>query len=540
MEQLKVASAYELAKELIKEKDLVNKKSYGEMAKAYLENEIKSFEEKVKAFIKATTDIAGDDMPGITELSETINEIKTSVYTSTDFDTIDTKELYNEFAENYSSQKLLKEFMNDINGISMDATSTNNTYIYHVPDTESSEHVVNLRHHFIPIVNDTVNNYRRANNLGDEELNKKFQDKIMGFGKILDNITDDDTKESIQSKILQLQQEIQSIIVSKNAIKPVLCGLDINSGIPNYIYNDKMYSEKELIAMKVLDDKQPSNPAIVGGPVMPAAINAAVPVNNQTLIPTSSMLLDNSAILNKYGILSPLYNVYINNGMDVEITETTNGLIRMLPFYIQNDQQAVGRDLYVDLNAALYNAIPKAVIPSEIVPLEDSFIIPLNEYGYPVLCNYIMGKVTKEELELVNMIPDELRSFNKIMDISSLPSDQNLKDRLIDSIMGSTATVIGDAIKADNKSRFKLKDFKDLNNYTLVSDSSVKDGILLPASKRITQTINVVKGKASLINEVKDNSPKSEKGVNDKKEETTKTTGSSKSQEVKKGKNSDK
>lgn len=156
---------------------------------------------------------------------------------------------------------------------------------------------------------------------------------------------------------------------------------------------------------------------------------------------------------------------------------------------------------YLD-EGIIYNDIPKIIIPINNLPLEeleDGYIIGVSDLD--ILNEYISIGKTNPARDLNDK---EIKELNKYIHIYPMSKNEELRKMLLsDKVQGEILR----ALENDPNTRFMIVDYKDDNNFNLVSNSEVPINYTGKTIERFDQMIEVVNGEPKLIT----NSPEDDK-----------------------------
>lgn len=351
---------------------------------------------------------------------------------------------------------------------------------------------------FAPIVKSCLSTYSK------EKFESKYKgDKLKSILKQVKAHIDDiynilytQTYENMSKSFGIIQNKLQSLLNITNRV--VFTG-DVNAeGVSLYELDGVIYTEEQIKAM--INNEE----AATVNPVQPEVINVATKVQEQNkssqFVPMDTKLKDNTKMLDAFPGVKPIYDMYINHGYDVDI-KSERGLVRFIPYQISNDMYAEDLEIYIDDMGGLYNKTRKIIIPAKGVNIEECYMFKADKLD--ILEQYLNKTLNIETLEAHQEISDDLKSFNKIVDIATLPTNSKERDAMIKNIDKHCQEELKEAIKNDPKARFRLESMKNQTNYRLISDSSIRTSILGSATVRTTQLIEVTNGKAKLVLEPK-------------------------------------
>lgn len=351
---------------------------------------------------------------------------------------------------------------------------------------------------FAPIVKSCLTTYSKEKfeSIYKGDKLKSTLEQVKAHIDDIYNILYTQTYENMSKSFGIIQNKLQGLLNITNRV--VFTG-DVNAeGVSLYELDGVVYTEGQIKAMIN------SEGAATVNPVQPEVIDVATKVQEQNkssqFVPMDTKLKDNTKMLDAFPGVKPIYDMYINHGYDVDI-KSERGLVRFIPYQISNDMYAEDLEIYIDDMGGLYNKTRKIIIPAKGVNIEECYMFKADKLD--ILEQYLNKTLNIETLEAHQEISDDLKSFNKIVDIATLPTNSKERDAMIKNIDKHCQEELKEAIKNDPKARFRLESMKNQTNYRLISDSSIRTSILGSATVRTTQLIEVTNGKAKLVLEPK-------------------------------------
>lgn len=209
----------------------------------------------------------------------------------------------------------------------------------------------------------------------------------------------------------------------------------------------------------------------------------------------------NKELISKFPMLKAIDDV-IKSITDLSISYKAvemDGLVKIN--VMENQHTAPTRDFFVDVNNLLYNDHPKVIIPKQDKPIQQGFILQMdveNKYT-DIIKKLVSGTPIISEIEKLDSeyIPNEVKELDTLLDISSIENTP-LKMDIVKAIMDKCKTQLSKAMSNESVARFKMVNYKDVNNLELISDSTVPVAYNKPGINRKEQTIKLVNGKATL------------------------------------------
>lgn len=221
---------------------------------------------------------------------------------------------------------------------------------------------------------------------------------------------------------------------------------------------------------------------------------------------------ENGRILINNPLLTSVYNAVLGLGFDCTISEQNN----LFAFQIFKNDYVVYKPFYVDLYAMLYTAIPKIIIPNPEDTIENSCMFAIDRLD--ILAAYINNSLTQNMLNEADIINDSYRMVGSIIDLSTVPVE--LRDGIVKEL--DSNPTISEALTYDSKARFRFEGADD-EKVVFISDSSVRDSVILGTSKRKLQRLFVEPNKVQLVNDetVKQQQESEKKIVEETKQQTS-------------------
>lgn len=281
--------------------------------------------------------------------------------------------------------------------------------------------------------------------------------------------------QEIKNKLSSMQSELTSMIQSFN---------------PNNI-NDMSIIINSFKAIQVDADGNP----IVFEDFFGNTLNACdINVNKSAPIDQ----YDNSKILAKYVELIPVIGKISEMGVKVSLKEIKSVYKHISPV-VRADLfiagQPLNKPLVFDTNGVLFNEVNKVLLVPQNGVEEDGVVLSLD--NIEILQRYIYGSISGEELMKHDIIDEDLRIMNRIVDLSSMiPPIRKCILHVLNQKASKQA--LNATVAFDEDVRFKLNKWISEEDFELISNSSVRKSFFGTTCRRKKQIIKFVKGELSV------------------------------------------
>lgn len=226
-----------------------------------------------------------------------------------------------------------------------------------------------------------------------------------------------------------------------------------------------------------------------------------------TPAPVASTKFDNTKILEKYSkypLVDKIYKAIINvPDVDTQISES-HGVLHFTS-YLRDDVQLP--QFYLDVTGKLIDDKAKVIVPAYGVDyVEDGFIFDAN--NIELILKHVTQQpspITPEEYSIFEMIPDDIKSFNKKVDLTTFPMEieggSEDRNKYLVALHFLIKEQLDECIIKDPKARFRVENYQDRYTFDLVSDSTVRKSLLQAPVVRKNQTIKVLNQEATIVEE---------------------------------------
>lgn len=207
---------------------------------------------------------------------------------------------------------------------------------------------------------------------------------------------------------------------------------------------------------------------------------------------------DNSKILAKYVELIPVIGKISEMGAQVDLKEVKSVYKHISPVVRAElfiNGQPLNKPLIFDTNGVLFNEIPKVLLVPKNGIEEDGIILSLD--NIETLQKYIYGTISEQDLRSHDIIDEDLRIMNRIVDLSSMIPPIR---RCVLHVLNQKASkqALNTTVAFDEDVRFKLNKWVSEEDFELISNSSVRKSFFGTTCRRKKQIIKFVKGELSI------------------------------------------
>lgn len=203
---------------------------------------------------------------------------------------------------------------------------------------------------------------------------------------------------------------------------------------------------------------------------------------------------DNSDILEKHKEITPVLTELSKMGVEVKLSEVKS-TFKHIPSVVKAELfingQSIDKPLIFDTNGVLFNDDKKILLVKENTIEEDSIVLSIDNID--ILKRYIYNSISDEELKKHDIIDEELRIMNRIVDLSSMiPSIRKCVLNVLNQ--KPSKKLLNLSVEFDNEVRFKLNKWKSEEDFELISDNTVMSSFFGTPCKRKKQIIKFRKG----------------------------------------------
>lgn len=207
---------------------------------------------------------------------------------------------------------------------------------------------------------------------------------------------------------------------------------------------------------------------------------------------------DNSKILAKYVELIPVIAKISEMGVQVNLKEMKSVYKHISPVVRADlfiNGQSLNKPLVFDTNGVLFNEVQKVLLVPQNGIEEDGVVLSLD--NIEILQRYIYGSISNEELMKYDIIDEELRIMNRVVDLSSMiPQIRKCVLHVLNQKASKQA--LNATVAFDEDVRFKLNKWISEEDFELISNSSVRKSFFGTTCRRKKQIIKFVKGELSV------------------------------------------
>lgn len=212
-------------------------------------------------------------------------------------------------------------------------------------------------------------------------------------------------------------------------------------------------------------------------------------ISDQIVDNDQSLMIDNSAIITVYPILSTLESVVREKNLDIMFLDTQNMPGYIMGQVLENEVLNSQLSFTVDLKGNFMSPDEKIFVSNEYT----DFPVALKISNIDLLKEIISGEHIDTDLSIFDIYTKEDREIGKLVNLATLPElvDSTNRNKVITLLLRSGfQTVFSNARKVDDQAYFIFDDYKTPNSFKLVSINSNK-----PIS------ISTINGKATLTHE---------------------------------------
>lgn len=359
---------------------------------------------------------------------------------------------------------------------------------------------------FVPPVQQPVDvDYTEVSNENDneeQELLNKIQECVSYYhnkDRVLAMIGGRvDLVDTVMNKILEESSKMYRLVetsygtMSVDEIKTKLSSmqLELTNMIQSYNPNNKNDMSTIINSLKAIQVNENGEP-IIFEDFFGRTINADDIKNGKVQWINDS---ENSKILEKHEEIIPVITELSKMGVEVKLSEVKS-TFKHIPSVVRAELfingQSINKPLVFDTNGVLFNDEKKILLVNENGVEEDGVVLSLD--NTTILKGYIYGSISNEELKKHDIIDEELRIMNRIVDLSSMiPSIRKCVLNILNQ--KPSKQLLNLSVKFDQEVRFKISKWKSEEDFELVSDSTVMGSFFGSVCNRKKQIIKFKKG----------------------------------------------
>ena len=359
---------------------------------------------------------------------------------------------------------------------------------------------------FVPPVQQPVDvDYTEVSNENDneeQELLNKIQECVSYYhnkDRVLAMIGGRvDLVDTVMNKILEESSKMYRLVetsygtISVDEIKTKLSSmqLELTNMIQSYNPNNKNDMSTIINSLKAIQVNENGEP-IIFEDFFGRTINADDIKNGKVQWINDS---ENSKILEKHEEIIPVITELSKMGVEVKLSEVKS-TFKHIPSVVKAELfingQSINKPLVIDTNGVLFNDEKKILLVNENGVEEDGVVLSLD--NITILKGYIYGSISNEELKKHDIIDEELRIMNRIVDLSSMiPSIRKCVLNILNQ--KPSKQLLNLSVKFDQEVRFKISKWKSEEDFELMSDSTVMSSFFGSVCNRKKQIIKFKKG----------------------------------------------
>lgn len=359
---------------------------------------------------------------------------------------------------------------------------------------------------FVPPVQQPVDvDYTEVSNENDneeQELLNKIQECVSYYhnkDRVLAMIGGRvDLVDTVMNKILEESSKMYRLVetsyrtMSVDEIKTKLSSmqLELTNMIQSYNPNNKNDMSTIINSLKAIQVNENGEP-IIFEDFFGRTINADDIKNGKVQWINDS---ENSKILEKHEEIIPVITELSKMGVEVKLSDVKS-TFKHIPSVVKAELfingQSINKPLVIDTNGVLFNDEKKILLVNENGVEEDGVVLSLD--NTTILKGYIYGSISNEELKKHDIIDEELRIMNRIVDLSSMiPSIRKCVLNILNQ--KPSKQLLNLSVKFDQEVRFKISKWKSEEDFELISDSTVMSSFFGSVCNRKKQIIKFKKG----------------------------------------------
>lgn len=307
-----------------------------------------------------------------------------------------------------------------------------------------------------------------------------------------------DLVDTVMNKILEESSKMYRLVetsygtISVDEIKTKLSSmqLELTNMIQSYNPNNKNDMSTIINSLKAIQVNENGEP-IIFEDFFGRTINADDIKNGKVQWINDS---ENSKILEKHEEIIPVITELSKMGVEVKLSEVKS-TFKHIPSVVRAELfingQSINKPLVFDTNGVLFNDEKKILLVNENGVEEDGIVLSLD--NITTLKGYIYGSISNEELKKHDIIDEELRIMNRIVDLSSMiPSIRKCVLNILNQ--KPSKQLLNLSVKFDQEVRFKISKWKSEEDFELMSDSTVMSSFFGSVCNRKKQIIKFKKG----------------------------------------------
>lgn len=307
-----------------------------------------------------------------------------------------------------------------------------------------------------------------------------------------------DLVDTVMNKILEESSKMYRLVetsygtISVDEIKTKLSSmqLELTNMIQSYNPNNKNDMSTIINSLKAIQVNENGEP-IIFEDFFGRTINADDIKNGKVQWIND---FENSKILEKHEKIIPVITELSKMGVEVKLSEVKS-TFKHIPSVVKAELfingQSINKPLVIDTNGVLFNDEKKILLVNENGTEEDGVVLSLD--NITILKGYIYGSISNEELKKHDIIDEELRIMNRIVDLSSMiPSIRKCVLNILNQ--KPSKQLLNLSVKFDQEVRFKISKWKSEEDFELMSDSTVMSSFFGSVCNRKKQIIKFKKG----------------------------------------------
>lgn len=317
---------------------------------------------------------------------------------------------------------------------------------------------------------------------GQTAILKNVMDNILiycnNMNKLVDDLYGKESNSEIKTKLSNMQIELAKMICAYNP-------------------NNKNDMNTVINSFKAIQVDQEGKPVMYGdffGNTI--NVNDIKPNTNNTQQNNPKV---SSELLVKYPDMISLMRKISQMGVEVSLKEIKTAYknnplcVVKADLYIEGNN--LNKSLIIDTEGVLFNDNNKVVLIPESNILEDGIVLDLKDEE--LIQKYIYSNISNEELLKHDKLDRDLRILSRVVDLTSMNSEQ--KQAVINVLLQKPSKVVlNEAIEYDEDVRFKLNKWTAIDEFELISNSTVKTTFLGTTCKRKRQIIKFNKGELAV------------------------------------------
>lgn len=447
-----------------------------EMVKKELESEMSLEDEDMFKDIEASNDIPLIQQVDylISELDTQFKDIKANIKSSFELEK-DVKE------NSKAGQEAAKNFKDSANFTPSPQQPVDVDF-----EPVGKESVQDDKKELLNMIEECTNYYYNINRVtamigGQTAILKNVMDNILVYcnnmNKLVDDLYGKESNSEIKTKLSNMQIELAKMICAYNP-------------------NNKNDMNTVINSFKAIQVDQEGKPVVYedffGNTIN---VNDIKPNTNNTQTSNPKV---SSKLLVKYPEMIPLIRKISQMGIEIDLKEIKSGYKNNTKCVVRADLSIEGNNLnkplIIDTEGVLFNDDNKVILLESNI-IEDSIVLDLKDEE--LIQKYIHSNISNDELLKHDKLDKNLRILSRVVDLSSMTSEQ--RKTIVNVLLQKPSKVVlNEAVQYDEDVRFKLSKWTDVDDFELISNSTVKSTFLGTTNKRKKQIIKFIKGELAV------------------------------------------